>query len=121
MQVRYFANTMSGVPGNLLTLILYLYPRLWSLFRSRTSGFVFRDLMCDMQVWRCIRVKQSDISLHPQYYHNDDDNTKFNNSIIAEDRITYEARVKPLFDEKPFVLSKDPENPFEFIDGCPTI
>ena len=54
-------------------------------------------------------------------YHNDDDNTKFSNSIIAEDRIMYEARVKPLFDEKPVVLSKDPENPFEFIDGCPTI
>ena len=33
----------------------------------------------------------------------------------------YEARVKPLFDEKPFVLSKDPDNPFEFIDGYPTI
>ena len=44
----YLGKTISGQPGSLLTWIRNLYPILWSMERTITSGFVSLPLILDM-------------------------------------------------------------------------
>lgn len=46
----------------------------------------------------------------------DDEGTLYNNMRIQEDKAMYTERIQPLFDEQHCLLSKNPEQLFEFID-----
>jgi len=50
--VRYFGRTMSGLPANLLSWILYLKPFEKRYFRTRISGFVSLPLILDIILLR---------------------------------------------------------------------
>ena len=59
MHVLYFLSTMSGFPGNLGWLSLYLKPRLHRNFRTSISGFVFFPFIEAMHLCLCSGVSLS--------------------------------------------------------------
>ena len=63
MHVLYFLSTMSGFPGNLVWLSLYLKPRPHRNFRTSISGFVSFPFIEAMHLCRCSGVSLSIVEL----------------------------------------------------------
>lgn len=66
------------------------------------------------------RISQTEqqllLAFEKPYTDADDSGTLYNNMRIQEDKEMYTERVQPLFDEQRCLLSKDPEQLFDFID-----
>lgn len=66
------------------------------------------------------RISQTEqqllLAFEKPYTKADDSETLYNNMRIQEDKEMYSERVLPLFDEQRCLLSKDPEQLFDFID-----
>ena len=66
------------------------------------------------------RISQTEqqllLAFEKPYTKADDSGTLYNNMRIQEDKEMYRERIQPLFDEQRCLLSKDPEQLFDFID-----
>lgn len=60
----YLGKTISGFPGSLLSVILYLYPKRWSIERTASSGLVFFPRMSDIFQLRFSGDSVSMLDLH---------------------------------------------------------